>query len=614
MLVRDDSPVASQRSDDARRKQGRRRRQTTFCLGIAIIVGACSGAPTRPEVQSIASASDIAVGAGAELLATSDESPSALGSYLAARHAQKNNDADAAAEFFARALIEDPGNLELLRNAMVSALASGQIDKGLKYASRYYDIEKNAPIATLALASRDVAQSEFIGAMSWLEATEKNGYNRYFVPLLEAWVLTGQKRPELVAERLESLEEFSAAATQHAYHVGLISDLLDDPVQAETGYASAVGARQGGALRSVLAAGRFYERADRADEARALYDVFQDENPETLFLETALRRLATGATPDRLVSDARAGFAEALHGAATAFFQDNAFQLSQVYAALALHIRPDLDVAHMLLGDIYTTLGNNAMAAESFGAIGDDSPLSWAARLRWASSLDAAEQTEEAVGVLEAMALERPERADALISLGELYRMKERYAEAVDVYDQAFTRVPTIEPRHWTWLYARGMSLERTKQWPRAEKDLLHALELEPDQPLVLNYLGYSWVELGLNLDEARDMIERAVEQRPNDGYIVDSLGWVLYRMGEYADALPHLERAVEIRPSDPVIIDHFGDALWQVGRHEEARFQWRRALSFEPEPDLVELIELKLDGGLTEALMKSDMTESDDL
>ena len=222
-------------------------------------------------------------------------------------------------------------------------------------------------------------------------------------------------------------------------------------------------------------------------------------------------------------------------------------------------------------------------------------------RLRTANGLAELDEIEAAAEQMKIMARERPERSDPLIALADMMRMGERYDEAVEAYDQAFARIPTLENRHWTLLYARGMSLERAKQWERAEDDFLRALELEPDQPLVLNYLGYSWVEMGRNLDQAREMIEKAVEQRPNDGYIVDSLGWVLYRLGDYEDAARFLERAAELRPNDPVILDHFGDGLWRVGRSAEARFQWRRALSFEPESELEESLRRKIDKGLSE-------------
>ena len=194
---------------------------------------------------------------------------------------------------------------------------------------------------------------------------------------------------------------------------------------------------------------------------------------------------------------------------------------------------------------------------------------------------------------------EDPSRPDPLVSLGDLLRSNKRFAESVKAYDRAIELLGDIDKRHWTILYSRGISLERSRQWERAEKDFQRALELNPEQPYVLNYLGYSWVDQGLNLDRARKMIERAVELRPNDGYIVDSLGWVLYRLNEFQGAVEKLERAVELRPEDPTINDHLGDAYWRVGRHNEARFQWKRALALEPEPDQVSAIEGKILRGL---------------
>ncbi len=207
-------------------------------------------------------------------------------------------------------------------------------------------------------------------------------------------------------------------------------------------------------------------------------------------------------------------------------------------------------------------------------------------RLRIAANLDELDRSEEAVAELHAMAASRPDRIDALLALGSLLRSKERWVEAVTAYNDAISRVDEPQQRHWRAFYARGIALERSKQWDRSEGDFLRALELEPDQPFVLNYLGYSWVDQGVNLQRALKMIERAVELRPNDGYIIDSLGWARYRLGEFEDGVAHLERAVELLPDDPTINDHLGDALWQVGRHVEARFQWRRALALKPEEE----------------------------
>ena len=212
-----------------------------------------------------------------------------------------------------------------------------------------------------------------------------------------------------------------------------------------------------------------------------------------------------------------------------------------------------------------------------------------------ANSLEESGRTKEARSELRELATQQLTRIEPLLALADILRIQEEYNDAIVVYDEAISRVDPIETRHWSIFYARGMSLERNGNWERAELDFLQALRLQPDHPLVLNYLGYSWVEQGTKLIEAKSMIQRAVQQRPNDGYIVDSLGWVLYRLQEFEAALVHLERAVELRPDDPVINDHYGDALWAIGRHSEAKFQWLRALSLDPEKKLQESVQKKL-------------------
>jgi Flp pilus assembly protein TadD len=216
-----------------------------------------------------------------------------------------------------------------------------------------------------------------------------------------------------------------------------------------------------------------------------------------------------------------------------------------------------------------------------------------------AEEFDALEQTDEAISLLEETAEAWPERFEPHYRIGNVLRAQERFSEAAAAYDLAMARLDEPGARHWTLFYFRGISRERSQDWDRAEEDFLRALELEPEQPYVMNYLAYSWVEQKRNLTEAETMLKRAVELRPDDGYIVDSLGWVYYRLERYPEAVVELEKAVALRPSDPVINDHLGDAYWRTGRTREAQVQWRRALSLEPEQEDEKKILEKLEGGL---------------
>jgi Flp pilus assembly protein TadD len=252
-----------------------------------------------------------------------------------------------------------------------------------------------------------------------------------------------------------------------------------------------------------------------------------------------------------------------------------------------------------LLSDVLSAENKPELSLEILSAIPQSSPYWWAARLRIAASLEMLDRTDDAIDQLKEMAGEQPMRASAAMQLGDLLRSKKRFNEAVEAYDEAIRRFKAAGmPERWSLYYSRGIALERAGQWKRAEADLFHALELKPDQPLVLNYLGYSWIDRGENLDRGLKMIEKAVELRPEDGYIVDSLGWAHYRLGDYAGAVQYLEKAIELVPEDPTINDHLGDAYWQSGRPVEARYQWRRALQFGPQEDEIKPIQAKLDGG----------------
>ena len=276
--------------------------------------------------------------------------------------------------------------------------------------------------------------------------------------------------------------------------------------------------------------------------------------------------------------------------------------MALIYGRLALDLRPDFPSARVLVGQILESVGRDEEAVEVYASVNEASPLSWSARLSRAAGLARLGRDEEAIGLLRRMAAERPERTDALTRLGDILRNRKRFAEAVEAYDAAIERIGTVEQRHWRLLFSRGIALERSKTWPRAEKDLLAALELAPDEPYLLNYLGYSWVDQGIRIKDARKMIERAVELEPQSGAIVDSLGWALYRIGDYDGAVEQLERAAELEPLDPTVNDHLGDVYWRVGRRNEATFQWRRTLNLDPEPDQVPIVEGKIARGLPDS------------
>jgi len=340
------------------------------------------------------------------------------------------------------------------------------------------------------------------------------------------------------------------------------------------------------------------ERLGRPGEAEAIYRGYLRNIPESPPALELLRRAESKSMPAPFYRSANDGVAEAFYQAATVYVAENIRELPETYAHVAVHLRPDFPAARILIAEIKESQNQWPEALEAYLAVSKASAYGWIARLRAALAQDRSDKIEDAERLLGAMIGERPERSDAASTLGDIYRGRERWTDAVKAYDIAIGRLQPVSERHWLLYFVRGQALERAKEWDRAEPDFLKALDLRPDQPIVLNYLGYSWVDQGIHLSRARRMIERAVEQRPQDGAIVDSLGWVLFRLGKYEEAVEQLERAVVLRPGDATINDHLGDALWTVGRREEAVFQWKRALTLAPEPELVPKIELKLRDG----------------
>jgi tetratricopeptide (TPR) repeat protein len=291
--------------------------------------------------------------------------------------------------------------------------------------------------------------------------------------------------------------------------------------------------------------------------------------------------------------------AEVLFGLGAALGRQGGEDLGLVYLQLALYLDPDHALALLSLSDLYEMQKNYEQAIKALSRVPAGSPLKRHAEIERALDLEQLERGAEAKKLLASLIEQDDSEIEAITALGNVLRARKEFKEAAEVYSKAVALVKEPARQHWSLFYYRGICYERSKEWALAEKDFEKSLELFPDQAQVLNYLGYSWVDQGLHLDKALQMIRRAVELRPNDGYIVDSLGWAYYRLGRFEEAAKELERAIELRPEDPVINDHLGDAYWQVGRRLESGFQWRHARDLKPEPEDLAKIEIKLREGL---------------
>ncbi|HYZ40586.1 MAG TPA: tetratricopeptide repeat protein, partial [Stellaceae bacterium] len=436
------------------------------------------------------------------------------------------------------------------------------------------------------------------GAVTRADALPEDGVHRFVRPLARAWTRMAVGDVAGAEAALQELDKFNGFAPLKNFQLGMIEDLAGQADLAEDNFKKTLEATGQLNWRLTDTMANFYQRHGRDDEAQALYERFIKDNAGSELAESVLAMRPAG-TPTPLIKSAADGLAEALFDLASVVNQPETLDLGLLYGRCALELRPHMVLAQLLLADILSAQNKPEESLALLSQIPASSPYSWSARLRVAADLEMLDRTDEAIAQLKEMAAEAPTRAGADMQLGDLLRGKKRFSEAVEAYDEAIRRFEAAGmPERWSLYYSRGIALERSGQWKRAEADLSHTLALKPDQPLVLNYLGYSWIDRGEHLQRGLKMIEKAVELRPEDGYIVDSLGWAHYRLGDYTSAVQYLEKAIELVPEDPTINDHLGDAYWQSGRAIEARYQWRRALQFGPQDDEVKPIQAKLDGG----------------
>jgi Flp pilus assembly protein TadD len=531
------------------------------------------------------------------------------GPYLAAEAAAKRGDVANAARFYAEALAHDTANIGLMQRTLTYEIAAGRIEQAVPVARRLEGLHPGHPLGALLLAAEALKRGEPARARDVL-AADDDQETPFVGRLMGVWASyelgdIGAARAQL--SDLESGGEAGdAGEILSAYHLGLLEAAAGRDAEAIVALDRITELGGATTLRLARIRAGVLARLGRIEEARATVAERLAQTLGDRRLESLARDLDAGRIPPPVVRTGLEGAAEALYGIAGYLARGTNRNIGLAYARLATYLDPEHIEAQLLIAGMLQQDEQYDLTIAVLEAIPDDAPEALEAQIARAEAMHESGRVDEAIDALRLTVAAHPRSIEARTALGDMLRREERFAEAAEAYDGAVALVANPERRHWPLFYQRGIAYERSQQWDRAEADFHKALELEPDQPLVLNYLGYSWVEMRHNLAEAQAMIERAVEQRPTDGYIVDSLGWVLYRLSDFEGAAAKLEKAVELKPVDPVINDHFGDALWMIGRRTEARFQWKRALSFEPEEEDAERIRRKLEIGL-DAVLKEE-------
>lgn len=521
------------------------------------------------------------------------------GPYLAATQANYDNNFEEAGQYYVRAMAVDSGNMFLKQNALVSFVATGEYSIAVSIANTMRAAGDKNIYADLVAMVDLIGKEDFAAAQALLPP-EDSQLSPLLWGLLDAWlkISTGQIEEGLAA--FDNMSENETIALFGQYNKARALAFTGDFVAA----ADILQGDDQGPLHlnrgSIIAHAQILMELDRKDDALQMLDDAAIRGFRDVELLEIRENIAAGNSYGFTLGNAAAyGASEAFDTMADALDRDEPSRLALYYGRLAQQLDPDSAAIALQVAEMLGRQEQYDLAIGAYETISPEAVAYNSAQIGRAEAQRRGGDVEAATVTLVALADEYPNDVNVLNALGDIYRGEDNYVDAADAYTRAIDELENPTAGHWVLFYTRGIAYEQLKNWPAAEADLRRALELSPDQPSVLNYLGYSFIEMGENLEEAQTMIETAVAGRPNDGYITDSLAWLLYRVGKFEEAVPHMERAAELLPVDPIVNDHLGDVLWMVGRKTEARFQWRRAISFDPvEVDLIR-IKRKLEVGL---------------
>ncbi|WP_274425456.1 tetratricopeptide repeat protein [Chelativorans sp. YIM 93263] len=535
------------------------------------------------------------------------ETHSLSGAFLAARSAELDNDLASASAYYKRALAYDADNAALQQSLLLSLIAQGRLEEALPYAESLKSEPEVERFSRLALAVNAFNEEDYSRAETWLDLVVESDLDRLITGVMTAWAHLGQDDLDGALDQIGSLEGPNWYDFFIDYQRALIlayageHDKALDAFEEITGEFALRNMTPGTAARMSHAFAAYLSSRGQQDAAIEVLRNAEDSGAGTANISVLLEQLEAGDTLEQVVASPADGAAEILLNVASELSNGGGDSFVRLYLHYALALRPGNDTILVQLARVAERQKASERAISLYTEIDQDAPWGRFAQFQIGLNLADLERNEEAVTHLTNALEADPDDLRAYLALGGVYAAQKDFASAAELYDQAVAQIDDPQRRHWNIFYQRGIAYERLKEWPKAEPNFKKALELYPEHPQVLNYLGYSWVDMNMNLNEAMDLIRKAVELRPSDGYIVDSLGWAHYKLGNFEEAVEHLERAVSLRPEDPILNDHLGDAYWRIGRRLEARFQWSHARDLDPDADLLAEVQEKLENGLPE-------------
>lgn len=524
---------------------------------------------------------------------------SLYGDFLVATYAGNTRDARVASARYLAALRADPTNPTLLERAFVFAIAAGDMDQAVKLAPSIIASNPASDLGPLIQGVAALQAKDYATAKTAFTAAHPANDPDLLARLTLAWTAVGAGDPA-TARALVNPKGDPGADVFLAYHRARLEEVLGDTAAADAAYAAADKATAGKSLTVSLAYATWLQATGRTPDAEKILQKFLDTAPGNPVGISAITRLRNGKPIARRIETAQQGAAEGFYGIASAIGDQDSSDSAIVYLRLAQYLDPQHDGALAYLGGALERAKRFDEAIDLYRQVPESSPFYVTAEVSAADLLDDHGRTDEAVKILRRLERDDATSALAASALGDVYREAKDWPAAIEAYSRAIDRTgPDFVEDDWPLFYARGIANERASRWDAAEADFRQALALKPEQPLVMNYLAYSWVERGEHIDEALKMLQRAVDLRPDDGFVIDSLGWAYYRLGQYDKAVEILETAIQFSPYESTLNEHLGDAYWKTGRKREAQFLWRHAIKLKPEEDRIPILQAKMKDGL---------------
>lgn len=506
------------------------------------------------------------------------------GAYVAGRVAHLRKDFNTASDYYIKALQIDKDNQELVSRLYLLLASKGRVEEAAQYAAQAKQNGDKNNFIDIIIAVNQMKKGQYQETIGTVKQLEGTIYKEFINPLITSWAYAGLNQKDQALKELAILKKEPSFKALYNFHAGMINDYFGDNEAAQKNYEVIVndeGLEM--SFRSLQVISNFYIRTNQKAKALELVKKYNDEKLLADMLNNLGNKI-TLSSPQKtsaIIDNPNVGMSEALFSIAATLRQGAAgIDLAHMFISMSIYANPHYDLAKLLLADILESREMYKDANEVYETIPKNSEAYYTVQVKRANNMVMMEDYSGAELLLKSLALEYPGNYQLYLDLGDILRVKNKQEEAIKYYEQAIDKLPKVEAQHWILYYALGISYERNQEWDKAEKSFLKAMELSQNHYLVLNYLGYSWIHQGKNIDEAFGMIVDAYNQAPQDGHIADSLGWSLYRLGYYPQSITYLEKAAELEPANAVISEHLGDAYWFGGRKNEAVFQWKHSLT----------------------------------